>query len=236
MFANLSFVIGVVVLTSAITLAKLDSEECHLIPPYSDQVALYQIAGSIKKKLSKKLMSVNRYDSYTICDLKRALVGFIRLLQSFIIEYQFSAAKFEKVESKLERQLAAIRLVADYPEFFNEKVETMFRFASHMFKVMRFTTEELKKLNFGGSTDEYLLINMLELNVGILGLCDYEGNLDNLIFGNSGKVIRYWKLLNTWGADFDSFNNAPIAIERLFQDQRAKALQALKFLWVQTPV
>ncbi|KAF8001944.1 hypothetical protein HF325_002909 [Metschnikowia pulcherrima] len=139
----------------------------------------------------------------------KLLQWFLGELKGFIVETQFKSGEFRKYAESLGRFLSAMNRVVEDIKPYNRHVAKQLQFAWFVLDAMKEAASRSRKYNFWGRNDHFLVINLIELNVAFLALCDPQGMLDRLISGHEEKLTSYWKLVCEWNESFKRIANVP---------------------------
>ena len=153
----------------------------------------------------------------------KLLQWFLGELKGFIVETQFKSGEFRKYAESLGRFLSAMNRVVEDIKPYNRHVAKQLQFAWFVFDSMKEAASRSRKYNFWGRNDHFLVINLIEINVAFLALCNSQGILDRLIFGHEEKLTSYWKLVCQWNESFKQITNVPEETKDLFESERRKA-------------
>lgn len=156
-------------------------------------------------------------------EARKLLQWFLGELKGFIVETQFKSGEFRKYAESLGRFLSAMNRVVEDIKPYNRHVAKQLQFAWYVLDAMKEAASRSRKYNFWGRNDHFLVINLIELNVAFLALCDPQGMLDRLISGHEEKLTSYWKLVCEWNESFKRIANVPGETRDLFESERRKA-------------
>lgn len=158
---------------------------------------------------------------------------FASQLKSFISEVGFDAFQFDYVREKLSQDFIDIISLARGLIHTNKLILKQYVFCRHVLEVMKFSTEELKELKTARNTAEFLLENIINLNIRIFTLFDSYGIFELETPGNIDKVYELVKSMCCWKEEFQSLDFVPDVISRLFFEYVNQAEEGIQGLWHQ---
>ena len=156
-------------------------------------------------------------------DARNLMNVFIKQLKGFIIETQFKYTQFEKHTRGMRHFLATIRTHVETLDPYNSHIMNQLLFAERMFEAMVMATENASKFNYWGTTDHYLVISMIELNVALFALCDSNGLFDNLLELSIQKLYMFENQIHQWKREFGQLKHYSTEAFEMFEDERIKA-------------
>ncbi|KAM9908901.1 hypothetical protein OXX79_000081 [Metschnikowia pulcherrima] len=127
-------------------------------------------------------------------EARKSLQWFLGELKGFIVETQFKSKEFRKYAEGLGSFILAMNSVVDDIKPYNRNLMKQLQFAWFVFDSMKEAAGNSRKYNFWGRTDHFLVINLIEINVAFLALCNSQGVLDRSIYGHEEKLANYWNL------------------------------------------
>lgn len=163
-------------------------------------------------------------------EVEELLWWFLFRLRSFILESQFKFSEFEKRIDRLQKDFLSVK---ELMEGLNPKSPDLlkeFRFAEYMFENMAASVQSTKTYNYWGSKTDYLIISIIEFNVGLLRFFDDHGEVNPMLWGYADKVISSSKNVSTWSKEFESLAGVSEESRVLFEQQRSKAKRVINIL------
>ncbi|KAM9903765.1 hypothetical protein OXX79_003141 [Metschnikowia pulcherrima] len=156
-------------------------------------------------------------------DAKNLMNVFIKQLKVFFIETQFKYTQFEKHTRGMRHFLATIRAHVETLDPYDTDIMNQLLFAERMFGSMVMATENASKFNYWGTTDQYLVISMIELNAALFALCDSNGLFDNSLESSIQKLYMFGTQIHQWKREFGQLKNYSTEAFEMFEDERIKA-------------
>ncbi|KAM9906667.1 hypothetical protein OXX79_001418 [Metschnikowia pulcherrima] len=105
-------------------------------------------------------------------EARKSLQWFLGELKGFILETQFKSGEFRRYAKSLGRFISAMDRVVEDIKPYNRQAGKQLRFAWYVFDSMKDAASRSRKYNFWGRNDHFLVINLIEINVAFLALCD----------------------------------------------------------------
>ncbi|KAM9906334.1 hypothetical protein OXX79_001616 [Metschnikowia pulcherrima] len=166
-------------------------------------------------------------------DARSLLNIFIKQLKRFIIETQFKYAQFEAHKKGLKQFLTTIRIHVETLDPYNSDIMDQLLFAERMFEAMTMATENASKLDYWGTTDDYLAISMIELNVALFALRNFDSVLKKSPHWNIQMLYMFGMQIQQWKREFGKLKIYSKEAYKVFENERIKAENMIYVMWGQ---
>ncbi|GEQ70546.1 hypothetical protein JCM33374_g4224 [Metschnikowia sp. JCM 33374] len=156
-------------------------------------------------------------------------------MQQFTRTVPFNATGFRLLEEEIAHQLMNIENFIHSHGIPIENLVKKLAFLDYVYQQLVAAVRDLQIYKFNGTTAEFLVYTMIDLNARLLWMFDSSGNLDKNISQYAHKLISFGHSMNRISEDFQALSGLSQYTKWLFTGEKRKAQENIEFLWDQVP-
>ncbi|GEQ70122.1 hypothetical protein JCM33374_g3798 [Metschnikowia sp. JCM 33374] len=127
-------------------------------------------------------------------------------MKSFMKPRYFDTFQFEAVAKRLAEDLGDIQILAYRAARKNTQLKAQHEYSLEMFNIMVFSAVELKYYVHVKTRGQFLVNNLLELNVLLLLFHTSQGKLDLSVDNYADRIFDFWRSLCCWEEEFQALH------------------------------